>query len=92
MGHSSELSHKIVKRFLTNVHGKLSDNFLAHYAHFWVPGINISKDPQVDNWDAENVMRLHQEFPYCCDFPKPLLPPAKIRDDGKHKFFRKTTW
>ncbi|XP_025162233.1 uncharacterized protein LOC105191284 isoform X2 [Harpegnathos saltator] len=42
-----------------------------------MPGYNLNKT-YIEEWDEENIMGLFQEFPYNCDLPKPLLPPAKL--------------
>lgn len=81
---ADELSSKAFKRADANVQGKLKHRFLTAHSHCLVPGLNLNKSPVIDSWHVENVIGLYQEFPYHCDLPKPLLPPAKITTKGKH--------
>ncbi|KAL0128074.1 hypothetical protein PUN28_003363 [Cardiocondyla obscurior] len=43
-----------------------------------MPGYNLSKSPCIEEWNEESAIGLFQEFPYNCDLPKPLLPPATL--------------
>lgn len=78
----NDLSSKVFKRAQTNLHGKLKNFLLRNYSHYLVPGFNVNRSPYVDRWDLDNAMGMYQEFPYNCDFPKPLLPPVKITKNG----------
>ncbi|KAH0546207.1 uncharacterized protein LOC123269368 [Cotesia glomerata] len=49
------------------------------YLHNTIPGLNLNKKPWVQQWDFENAVNLYRRYPYTCDLPKPLLPPARIR-------------
>ncbi|XP_025989120.2 uncharacterized protein LOC105193210 isoform X2 [Solenopsis invicta] len=73
-----ELKSKAFKRAENNMINKLSNDFLKKYPHHVVPGYNLNRSPCIEKWDEENVMGLYQDFPYNCDLPKPILPPAKL--------------
>lgn len=77
-----ELKSKAFKRAESNLLNKLSNAFLKNYPHHVMPGYNLNKSPYIKEWDEESVMGLNQEFPYNCDLPKPLLPPAKLSRTG----------
>ncbi|CAD6244275.1 GSCOCG00013319001-RA-CDS [Cotesia congregata] len=49
------------------------------YIHNTIPGLNLNKKPWVQQWDFENAVNLYHPYPYTCDLPKPLLPPARTR-------------
>ncbi|XP_014479714.1 PREDICTED: uncharacterized protein LOC106747002 [Dinoponera quadriceps] len=69
---------KTFKRAEKNLQNKLSTTFLKNYPHHLMPGYNLNKSPCIEEWDEENIIGFFQEFPYNCDFPKPLLPPARL--------------
>ncbi|XP_012256778.2 uncharacterized protein LOC105686480 [Athalia rosae] len=67
------------KHAINNLQGQLKKSFLNAYPHHTVPGYNICKNPNVENYDEDNlIMGLFKEFPYSSDLPKPLLPPARL--------------
>ncbi|XP_008551738.1 uncharacterized protein LOC103574139 [Microplitis demolitor] len=69
----------IFQRAVIGLHGKIINNTLKIHVHSTTPGLNLNKTPWVERWDVENVMNLYSPFPFACDLPKPLLPPAKTR-------------
>lgn len=73
-----ELKSKAFKRAENNLLNKLSMAFLKNYPHHVMPGYNLNRSPCIEEWNEENVQGLYQDFPYNCDLPKPLLPPAKL--------------
>ncbi|KYQ55896.1 hypothetical protein ALC60_05178 [Trachymyrmex zeteki] len=73
-----ELNSKAFKRAENNLLAKLNNAFLKNYPHHVMPGYNLNRSPCIETWNEENVQGLYQEFPYICDLPKPLLPPAKL--------------
>ncbi|KAG6797130.1 hypothetical protein HZU73_07516 [Apis mellifera caucasica] len=78
MEEQSILTSKSYKRAETNLKDKLKLAFLKRYPHYLVPGHNLHTNFSVDDSDLENVIEQYQEYPYHCDLPKPLLPPAKL--------------
>ncbi|XP_017763570.1 PREDICTED: uncharacterized protein LOC108553256 [Eufriesea mexicana] len=72
------LTSKSYKRAEANLKNKLKLAFLKHHPHYLVPGYNLHSNFSVDDFDLENVVEQYQEYPYHCDLPKPLLPPAKL--------------
>ncbi|KYN08064.1 PREDICTED: uncharacterized protein LOC108776494 [Cyphomyrmex costatus] len=74
----NELSLKGFKRAENNLLRKLNSAFLKNYPHHVMPGYNLNRSPCNETWDEESAQGLYQEFPYNCDLPKPLLPPAKL--------------
>lgn len=77
-----ELKSKAFKRAEKNLLHKLGAVFLTKYPHHVMPGYNLNKLSYIENLDEKSVMELYQEFPYNCDLPKPLLPPAKLTRTG----------
>lgn len=77
-----ELKSKAFKRAEKNLLSKLSAVFLKSYPHHVMPGYNLNKLSCIEKWDEKSVMELYQEFPYNCDLPKPLLPPARLSRTG----------
>ncbi|KAM0736332.1 hypothetical protein ACS0PU_010293 [Formica fusca] len=73
-----ELKSKGFKRAESNLLNKFSTTFLKNYPHHVMPGYNLNKSSCIEEWDEESAMGLYQEFPYNCDLPKPLLPPARL--------------
>ncbi|KAL6439055.1 hypothetical protein ACFW04_003804 [Cataglyphis niger] len=73
-----ELKSKGFKRAESNLLNKFSTTFLKNYPHHVMPGYNLNKSSYIEEWNEENAMGLYQEFPYNCDLPKPLLPPARL--------------
>ncbi|XP_018366150.1 PREDICTED: uncharacterized protein LOC108763216 isoform X2 [Trachymyrmex cornetzi] len=73
-----ELNTKLFKRAENNLLSKLNNAFLKNYPHHVMPGYNLNRSPCIETWDEGNAQGLYQEFPYNCDLPKPLLPPAKL--------------
>ncbi|EGI58091.1 PREDICTED: uncharacterized protein LOC105153231 isoform X1 [Acromyrmex echinatior] len=73
-----ELKSKAFKRAENNLLSKLNNTFLKNYPHHVMPGYNLNRSPCIETWDEGNAQGLYQEFPYNCDLPKPLLPPAKL--------------
>lgn len=73
----------IFQRAVIGLHGKIINNTLKIHVHSTTPGLNLNKTPWVERWDVENVMNLYSPFPFACDLPKPLLPPAKTRRHRK---------
>lgn len=84
MEEQSILTSKSYKRAETNLKDKLKLAFLKRYPHYLVPGHNLHTNFSVDDSDLENVIEQYQEYPYHCDLPKPLLPPAKLSRNGKY--------
>ncbi|OAD52878.1 hypothetical protein WN48_11255 [Eufriesea mexicana] len=76
------LTSKSYKRAEANLKNKLKLAFLKHHPHYLVPGYNLHSNFSVDDFDLENVVEQYQEYPYHCDLPKPLLPPAKLPRNG----------
>jgi len=76
------LKSKAFKRAENSLLNKLNAAFLKNYPHHVMPGYNLNISPCIDKWDEESAMGLYQEFPYNCDLPKPLLPPAKLSRTG----------
>ncbi|XP_017877115.1 uncharacterized protein LOC108623245 isoform X2 [Ceratina calcarata] len=72
------LSSKSYKRAEANLKNKLKTDILNHVPHYLIPGFNLHNNFSVDNSDLENVIEQYQEYPYHCDLPKPLLPPARL--------------
>lgn len=83
MEEQSILASKAYKRAETNLKDKLKPTFLKHYPHHLVPGYNLHNNVFVDDVDLENVVEQCQDYPYHCDLPKPLLPPARLPRTGK---------
>ncbi|XP_063981105.1 uncharacterized protein LOC135164567 [Diachasmimorpha longicaudata] len=61
------------------------------------PGLNLNKNPWIEEWNVETARNLCQPFPWHCDYPKPLLPPARLSrgvlcqgDPGLDFLWRKT--
>ena len=79
-----ELNSKAFKRAENNLLSKLNNTFLKNYPHHVMPGYNLNKSPCIETWDEGNAQGLYQEFPYNCDLPKPLLPPAKLSRTGNN--------
>lgn len=77
-----ETKSKTFKRAEKNLQNKFSIAFLKNYPHHLMPGYNLNKSSCIEEYDEENVIGLFQEFPYNCDLPKPLLPPAKLPRAG----------
>ncbi|XP_077261778.1 TATA box-binding protein-associated factor RNA polymerase I subunit C-like [Temnothorax americanus] len=75
---AQELKSKAFKRAENNLLNKLGTAFLKNYPHHVMPGYNLNRSPCIEKWDEDNAIGLCQEFPYNCDLPKPLLPPAKL--------------
>lgn len=73
---------KSFKRAENNLQNKLNTAFLKNYPHHLMPGYNLNKSLCIDDLDEENILELFQEFPYNCDLPKPLLPPARLPRTG----------
>lgn len=82
MRKAQELKSKAFKRAESNLLNKLCGAFLKNYPHHVMPGYNLNRSPCIEKWDEESAMGLYQEFPYNCDLPKPLLPPAKLSRTG----------
>ncbi|KAK9304854.1 hypothetical protein QLX08_003922 [Tetragonisca angustula] len=78
MEEQSILTSKSYQRAKTNLKDKLKSIFLDHYPHHLIPGYNLHSNFSMDDSDLENVIEQYQEYPYHCDLPKPLLPPAKV--------------
>ena len=78
MEEQSILASKAYKRAERNLKDKLKPTFLKHYPHHLVPGYNLHNNVFVDDVDLENVVEQYQDYPYHCDLPKPLLPPARL--------------
>lgn len=76
------LKSKAFKRAESSLLNKLNAAFLKNYPHHVMPGYNLNISPCIDEWNEESAMGLYQEFPYNCDLPKPLLPPAKLSRTG----------
>ncbi|KAK2586316.1 hypothetical protein KPH14_010616 [Odynerus spinipes] len=74
----NDLSSKTFQRAEKHLQGKLKTGYLQKYDHHVVPGHNLNKSLYIDNWNLDKVKKLYQAFPYECDLPKPLLPPAKL--------------
>ncbi|XP_046489637.1 uncharacterized protein TAF1C-like [Neodiprion pinetum] len=68
----------LLSRAINNLQGKLKNSFLNGHPHHIVPGYNLSKNPDVENYDEDHLMNMFQEFPYDANLPKPLLPPARL--------------
>lgn len=79
-----ELKSKGFKRAESNLLNKFSTTFLKNYPHHVMPGYNLNKSSYIEEWNEENAMGLYQEFPYNCDLPKPLLPPARLSRTGNN--------
>ncbi|XP_032690127.1 uncharacterized protein LOC116853254 [Odontomachus brunneus] len=69
---------KTFKRAENNLQNKLSKAFMKNYSHHLMPGYNRNKSICIEEWNEENAIGLFQDFPYNCELPKPLLPPAKL--------------
>ncbi|CAK9830885.1 hypothetical protein ANTRET_LOCUS7976 [Anthophora retusa] len=78
MEEQSILTSKSYKRAETNLKDKLKPTFLMQHPHYLAPGYNLHSNFSVDDSDLENIINQYQEYPYHCDLPKPLLPPAKL--------------
>ncbi|RLU25293.1 hypothetical protein DMN91_003386 [Ooceraea biroi] len=88
-----ELNSKVFKRCENNLVKKLSAVFLKNYPHHVVPGYNLHASPCIEEWSEESVMGLCQEFPYSCDLPRPLLPPARLpRTEFDEVYKKKIKW
>lgn len=79
---------KAFKRAKSNLN-KLTTAFLKHYPHHVMPGYNLNTSPCIHKWNVEDAMGLYQEFPYNCDLPRPLLPPAKLSRTGNCNTLRR---
>lgn len=79
---TKQLTSKTFKRAENNLQNKLSNTFMKNYSHHLMPGYNLNKSSCIEEWNEENIIGLFQEFPYNCDLPKPLLPPAKLSRTG----------
>lgn len=82
MSLKQQLRSKSFKRAENNLQTKLSNAFLKNYPHYLMPGYNLNKSLNIEEWNEKNVIELFQDFPYSCDLPKPLLPPAKLPRTG----------
>ncbi|XP_054005973.1 uncharacterized protein LOC128890953 [Hylaeus anthracinus] len=78
MEDQSILTSKAYKRAESNLKDKLKSVFLRNYPHHLVPGYNLHNNFSGDDIDLENVVQQYQDYPYYCDLPRPLLPPAKL--------------
>ncbi|XP_029040385.1 uncharacterized protein LOC114874863 [Osmia bicornis bicornis] len=78
MEEQSILTSKAYKRAEANLKDKLRPTFLKHYPHYLVPGYNLHNNLILDEADLENIIEQYQDYPYHCDLPKPLLPPARL--------------
>lgn len=83
MEKQSILTSKSYQRAKTNLQDKLKLAFLKHYPHYLVPGYNLHSTFSAADSELENVIEQYQEYPYHCDLPKPLLPPAKVPRNSK---------
>ncbi|XP_033325282.1 TATA box-binding protein-associated factor RNA polymerase I subunit C-like [Megalopta genalis] len=72
------LSSKAYKRAETNLRNRLKPSILKNYPHYLVPGYNLHNNFSVDDVDLEDAVGKYHDYPYHCDLPRPLLPPAKI--------------
>ncbi|XP_012147864.1 TATA box-binding protein-associated factor RNA polymerase I subunit C-like [Megachile rotundata] len=78
MEEQSILTSKAYKRAEANLKDKLKPTFLKHYPHYLVPGYNLHNNLFVDEADLEIIVEQYRDYPYHCDLPKPLLPPARL--------------
>ncbi|XP_068974470.1 uncharacterized protein TAF1C-like isoform X1 [Bombus flavifrons] len=78
MEKQSILTSKSYQRAKTNLQDKLKLAFLKHCPHYLIPGYNLHSTFSAADSELENVIEQYQEYPYHCDLPKPLLPPAKV--------------
>ncbi|XP_066595492.1 uncharacterized protein TAF1C-like isoform X2 [Prorops nasuta] len=78
MDNRNDLESKIFKRAESHIQAKLKPTFLKTYPHYIVPGLNLNKLSSLEDETSENIMGLYQDFPFSCDLPRPLLPPAKL--------------
>lgn len=79
-------SSKAFKRAEKNVHEKLKARFLSKAYHYLTPGLNLNRLQCVPEWDYYSASNLYENYPYGCDLPRPLLPPAKLSRNGKFLF------
>lgn len=77
-----ELRSKAFNRAKNNLLKKLNAAFLGNYPHHVMPGYNMNKISFSKEWNEETAVGLFQEFPYSCELPKPLLPPARLPRTG----------
>ncbi|XP_015110290.1 uncharacterized protein LOC107036685 [Diachasma alloeum] len=90
---------KIQDRALIYLQG---ENWLYDDRHsvfsYDTPGLNLNKNPWIEEWNVETARSLYQPFPWHCDYPKPLLPPARLsrgvlcQDDPGLDFLWKKTY
>ncbi|XP_020279427.1 uncharacterized protein LOC109852575 [Pseudomyrmex gracilis] len=73
-----ELRSKAFNRAANNLVNKLNATFLKNYPHHVMPGYNMNKLSVTKQWNEETALEFYQEFPYSCELPKPLLPPARL--------------
>lgn len=74
-------------RAVNNLKGKLKNSFLNSYPHHIVPGYNLNRNLNTENFDDDHFTDLFKKFPYNPNFPRPLLPPAKLPQCGEFYFF-----
>lgn len=77
------LLSKSYKRAEANLKDTTRSTFLKYHPHYLLPGYNLHSSISVDDTDLENVIEQCQEYPYHCDLPRPLLPPARLPRTGK---------
>lgn len=79
------MESKALTRTKAHVKSKLKAGLLSQCSHHLIPGHNKNKPTTSNNINSEfdqfSTSELFQAFPYHCDLPKPLLPPAKVRRD-----------
>lgn len=69
---------KTYRRAESNLRDKLKAPFLKQYSHYLMPGVNLNSLSLADEWEIEDTVAQYQEYPYHCDLPRPLLPPARL--------------
>lgn len=79
----SNIKSASFKRVEDKLHDQLKGYVLNSFTHHEIPGINLNKTPWVEQWNLSNIRGLYNKFPYNCDLPKPLLPPARIPTSGE---------
>lgn len=82
MADKSDLISKTFQRAEKHLQERLKAGYLQKYDHHVVPGYNLNASFSTNDQDLNNIKQLYQNFPYECDLPKPLLPPAKLPRTG----------
>ena len=78
------MESKKINNIMSRLQSNIKEPILSEFLHYLVPN-HIRNSSQSIKFTQSSFTEMFQEYPFTCEFPKPLLPPAKLNRDFREQ-------